>query len=68
MADDADRATDIAEREREYCIRLAQRKANIAGPYVCVWCREINDRRERGYSVCTDCLEEERDGGSGGKL
>lgn len=69
MADDADRATDIAERERESCIRRARcESVRRHGPYVCMSCGELNDRRIEGYGTCWDCWTEVSDGGSGGKL
>lgn len=58
MADDIDFAADLTERERQYCVSCARRiKAKSPGPYICMCCGEINDRREQGYAICIDCWE-----------
>lgn len=57
MADAADRATDLAELEREHCTRRAQQDAmHMVGEYLCRQCGEVNDRRVAGFATCTDCV------------
>lgn len=61
MVDDIDRVTDLAERELESCIRSARCElVRRHGPYVCVRCGELNDRRLAGYAICSDCEEDAR--------
>ena len=57
--DDADRATEVSELEREHCVQRSRGESSrMPGPYLCVRCGELNDRRQQGYGACWDCTTE----------
>lgn len=59
MADDADRATEVSELEREHCVQRSRREAGrMMGEYLCRQCGKLNDRRQQGFGACTDCVTE----------
>lgn len=58
MPDDFDRSADLVERERESCIERARREVSrMPGPYLCMQCGDLNDRRMAGWGTCLDCFE-----------
>lgn len=58
MADEADKAAELSERERQDIARQRVSPRSMKGPVRCLWCGWPNDRATLGYSVCSDCWEE----------
>jgi phage/conjugal plasmid C-4 type zinc finger TraR family protein len=59
MADDADRATEIAERERDTLIRIHQQgRAMALSAHQCEMCGDpIPDLRRHALPGCSECID-----------
>jgi len=57
MTDYADESAAYQQRLNEHA--LANRPTHLPGPNRCMPCGEVNDRRQDGYAVCSDCVADD---------
>ena len=57
MMDIADHAQNTIDAELDRALQ-ARPNAPTTGPYRCLQCGCVNDRRAVGYATCTDCEDE----------
>lgn len=57
MADDGDRAMELAERERMAVARRRVEPDAMPGPQRCVNCGWPNDNAKAGLARCSDCID-----------
>lgn len=52
-------AMEVEARQREDAIERARKvSVHLAGPKDCVRCARPNDRKKKGFAVCSGCVDE----------